>query len=273
MKSNLHNISPEWWETGFEADWKKVYAHKKQDTRREVEGIVQLLGLPVRSRILDVGCGPGRIAIPLAKRGYRLTGLDFSGDLLKSAGQKATRADLEIEWIQGDMRRIGVRNRFDAAISIFTSFGYFADQEGDLQTLLSVRQALKKNGKLVLDLENPAQVLKLIKAQAGQPDLSLLDKRGGQVESLTEYDELTRRVTINLKLKPGSELETRHIQASHHLYNLPEITELMEKAGLQVRAVFGDFDLNQFSRNSERMVILGTQYQEIGLDPREAGKV
>jgi ubiquinone/menaquinone biosynthesis C-methylase UbiE len=273
LNKHPKNVVQEWWESGFEAEWGKVYAYKRQDTRMEVEGIIQMLGLPELSSVLDVGCGEGRIAIPLAKRGYRLTGLEFSGDLLKSAAKKAARAGIEIKWIKGDMRRIGMRNRFDSAISIFTSLGYFSDQEGDLQTLISIRQALKKSGKLVLDLENPAQVLNLIKEQVGQPVLSVLDRRGAQVESLTTYDKQTKRVTVSLKLKPGKDLEARQIKASYRLYNLAEITGLMEDAGLYIQAVFGDFNLNGFSYNSERMVILATKNQKIGLDPREAGKV
>jgi ubiquinone/menaquinone biosynthesis C-methylase UbiE len=260
LKQDTPENTSQWWETGFEGQWETVYAHKKQDTRREVEGIIQLLGLPPGSRILDCGCGAGRIALPLARRGYRLTGLDYSGPLLKLAEKQARRAQIAIEWIKGDMRRIGLRNHFDAAVSIFTSFGYFNDPADDLLMLKSLRRALKRDGKLVLDLENPALVLKQIAEQGGQAVVSEPDKRGGQLKIITTYNKNDKRVTLDIELKTSGHAESKRILAGYRLYTLPEIRQLMAEAGLLLQAVFGDFNLNEFGEDAERLLVLGVTF-------------
>jgi SAM-dependent methyltransferase len=74
--------------------------------------------------------------------------------LLEDAARKARRLKLDINWAHGDMRKISFPKRFDAAINIFSSFGYFIDDGDDLKMLQSAGRSLKNGGKLIIDLEN-----------------------------------------------------------------------------------------------------------------------
>src|SRR5206468_2227743 len=94
-------------------------------------------------RILDVACGAGRHTIDLAKRGYRVTGFDLSSPLLAEARKAARTAGVKPTFVQGDMRRLPYRNAFEAAISMFTSFGYFDRPEEDRQVLRGIARALR----------------------------------------------------------------------------------------------------------------------------------
>ncbi len=145
-----------WWETFFGEDYLRIYAPvlPPERTAREVEGIVRLLeelGVPPGSGLLDLACGHGRHAIPLAQRGYRVTGQDLSRVFLRRAEEDARAAGVSVRWRHGDMRQIAFDAEFDAVINIFTAFGYFDSEDEDLAVLRQVRKALKSGGVFLLE--------------------------------------------------------------------------------------------------------------------------
>ena len=105
-----------WHATFFGEEYFRVYAPflPEERTAREVEGIVRLLGLAPGSTILDLACGHGRHAIPLAERGYRVTGQDLSEVFLSRARADAAARGLAVRWVRQDIRG-GERRRVDRA--------------------------------------------------------------------------------------------------------------------------------------------------------------
>ena len=85
------------------------------DSVREVEFLVEVLGQPAGASILDVGCGTGRHAVELARRGYRVTGFDLSAGMLAEAAKAAGEAGVEVELIQADATAFSFARSFDAA--------------------------------------------------------------------------------------------------------------------------------------------------------------
>src|SRR3989449_1236041 len=125
-----------WYEDFFGSDYLIRYVHP--ETPAQVEAIDKILHLRKGGRILDVGCGAGRHSVGLAQRGYRVTGLDLSAPLLAEARKAARGAGVKATFVQGDMRRLRFRGAFDAAISMFTSFGFFDRQEEDREVLRGI---------------------------------------------------------------------------------------------------------------------------------------
>src|SRR5204863_7350641 len=115
-------------------------------TGRQVEFIVEKLGLGEGSRVLDLACGRGRISIGLAQHGCRVTGLDLSPRSLELARSDAEAAGVEIEFVRRDMRDLDAEGEFDAVVNVFTSFGYFPAQEEDERVLAAVARALVPGG-------------------------------------------------------------------------------------------------------------------------------
>src|SRR5206468_9945619 len=101
---------------------------------------------------LDLCCGPGRHIVPLAKRGFDVTAVDRTSFLLEKARVRAAEQKLAVEFVQSDMREFSRAQTFDLIINIFTSFGYFEDQNDDLKVLQLVHQNLKFGGMFVLDM-------------------------------------------------------------------------------------------------------------------------
>jgi cyclopropane fatty-acyl-phospholipid synthase-like methyltransferase len=115
---------------------------------------IKKLGLEAGMKFLDCPCGIGRIAIPMAKKGIRITGVDLTESYLEELDRKASKLNLPIKTVCRDMRRIDFKNEFHAAGNIWTSFGFFEKEEDNFKVLKKLHQALKPGGKVLLHLIN-----------------------------------------------------------------------------------------------------------------------
>ncbi len=130
-----------------------------KNTREEVKFIIEELNLPAGSHILDVGCGTGRHSVELARRGYRMTGVDISTGMLNEAQREADKAGVKIDLIHADASQFKSETEFDAAICIcegaFGLLGSVDDPyEHELNILKNIHESLKPGGRLILTALN-----------------------------------------------------------------------------------------------------------------------
>lgn len=118
-------------------------------TSQEVAFLVDLLDLPAEARILDVGCGPGRHAVELARHGYAVTGVDISRRFLDVAADKAREAGVAAAFFQVDARQMPFEDEFDAVISLCQGgFGLMGQDDG--LVLRRIAEAARSGGRVVL---------------------------------------------------------------------------------------------------------------------------
>ncbi|MFC1842884.1 class I SAM-dependent methyltransferase [Candidatus Dependentiae bacterium] len=104
-------------------------------------------------KILDVGCGYGRITIPLAKIGYLIEGIDISPNLLEEAKKQARREDIKIAFKIGDMCNLPYKDEsFDVVICMWSSFSYMLTKQDQIEAINQMYRVLTKNGILIIDL-------------------------------------------------------------------------------------------------------------------------
>ena len=127
-------------------------------TPEEVDFLVRVLNLKPGCRVLDVPCGNGRLAIPLAERGYKVTGVDIMTVLLQEAQSASQGANLGLELVETDMRDLTWIETFDAAFCFWGSFGYF-DDDGNRRFLEAVHRTLKTGSRFALDIPNFAETI------------------------------------------------------------------------------------------------------------------
>lgn len=120
-----------------------LFSAGRADEARARVASSPLLRVPAAAAVLDLGCGPGAYAIPLAGRGAAVTGVDLSAALLKRAEAGAAEEGVELRLVRADMREFVEPDRFDLAISMYTSFGLFADHDDNMRVLRNVRASLK----------------------------------------------------------------------------------------------------------------------------------
>jgi SAM-dependent methyltransferase len=235
------NIPTDWWEgffTGLVLDFIR-YSRDEDQTQTEADFLQEALALPPGARILDVPCGGGRLALEMARRGYRITGVDFSHELLESARAQAAAEGLDCAWERRDMRDLPWAQEFDGAFCFWSSFGYF-DEGGNAEFLRAVSHTLKPGAPLVMD--TPLLETRLPEMAAEERvwwpvgDLLALEER--------RFDHLTSRVESDWTLVQGNRREQQHL--SIRLYTYRELVGLLEQAGLGHHQSFGSLDWEPF---------------------------
>lgn len=191
------------WEVFFDAH-APIYMDNSftKNTLEEVNFILEELKLPQGSLILDVGCGTGRHAVELARRGYRVTGVDISSGMLAEAKKGAQEAGVKIDWIQVDATKFTSAKLFDAAICLcegaFGLLGAHDDpMEHELSILRNINAVLKPDGKLILTVVNGFNMIR---------KLSQEDVESGHFDPITlvevspqEYDTPEGKKSVLLK--------------------------------------------------------------------------
>lgn len=140
------------------ANFASIYDSLMQDIPYEkwvnyIKAIIEMEGANPQ-KVLDLGCGTGNVAIPMARMGYAVTALDLSPNMLAVAEQKARNAGLNIHWVNQDMREIDIPDDFDLVLSMCDSLNYLTE-EADLQKVFGiVYKQLKENGLFIFDLNS-----------------------------------------------------------------------------------------------------------------------
>ncbi|MFO7156109.1 MAG: class I SAM-dependent methyltransferase [Pseudomonadota bacterium] len=239
-----------WWESYFGSDYSLLYPEKDHASgEKEAPRIAAALALAPGARVLDLGCGNGRHVLALARRGFDVTGIDFSTALLEEARAARESEGLSCQFVLADARNLPIETLppFDAVISIFTSFGLFSEVENEA-VARNMAACLKPGGRLLLDLGNRA----LLESASGQRVWSR--RPGGYLLDEFFYDADTHRFHGNrILITDGVE---RRYPFDHRAYSEPEIRALLRKVGLRVLAVHGSLDRTPFNPRSPRMVVL-----------------
>ncbi len=250
-----------WYKSLFERDYYDYFyvggprgifseEERQRQSEAQTEFIAEALELPERGRVLDLCCGHGRHSVPLAQRGYRVTGLDLSAYHLRLAKAAAGRAGVEVEWLHRDMREIPGRRRFDAVINCFTSFGYFESEEDDQRVLDGVARSLRPGGRFFIDTINHDWLMRVFR------ETNWLERpEGGFALERRCYDIHNGRIE-NEWVYVTADGELRRQSFSHRVYTYTELVRMLARAGLAVRQSWGNFDGIDFSMQSPRMIVL-----------------
>ncbi len=248
--SRTDRRSVEWWQEFFEsADCIPLsFFPDAEETEEQVAGLRKLLDLRAGEMVADICCGMGRHAVPLARAGMKVVGLDASAMMLRIASALGEGVD-DLWLVQGDAANLPLRSgRFDVVLNLFNSFGYFADDEQNFTVLKETARCLRPGGRFLLETRNRAY--QILYAPYYQ-EVALAD--GSPAVIRCRYDQTTHRLSSTWS--DPEDPERILYRASIRLYGLDELQEMFDRAGLEIDAVCGEYDGRPFE-GWERMLIL-----------------
>lgn len=241
------------------ADWfdspyyHRLYQHRDDsEAALFIERLLEHLKLPAGARLLDMACGRGRHSVELARRGYRVVGMDLSPESIAFARKEHVPLyPAALSFSVHDMRLPFVQTlgSFDAVLNLFTSFGYFETEDEHRQTLRQMADALARpDGVLVLDFFNARRVLRDL-AQSESKTVSGL-------EFNLERSVINGYIIKDIRFEDAG--RNYHFQERVRAFTLADFDALFASAGLERRAVFGSYALDAFDpERSERLIVLG----------------
>jgi SAM-dependent methyltransferase len=234
--------SPGFWDSMAGAMFDKA---RLEQTPADVDGVVALAGLERGAHVLDLCCGPGRHALELHRRGFAVTAVDLHAPYLDQGRSK----DAGVEWVHGDMREFRRDRAFDAAINLFSSFGYFEDPEDDRRVARNVCRSLKPGGAFLIDTMSKEVLARKFQPR-GWSELAdgavllqerrLVDGWSGLHTTWTRLRDRERQsFTFYMRLYAGTELAT-----------------LLREAGFAEVTLFGWFDGSPYDHDARRLLAL-----------------
>jgi SAM-dependent methyltransferase len=218
------------------------------DAATEVEDIASLLGISPGARVLDLCCGVGRHSLELARRGFHVTGVDKTAAYLERARRQAKAEGLDVEFVQDDMRAFCRPDAFDAAINLFTSFGYFENPEDDRQVVMNVYRALRASGSFLLDMMGKEVLARIFQERHWHEEEGLIVLQ--EVAVSENWGWVENRWII---VQDG---EKREFKISHRLYSAAELSALLAECGFDGVDVYGDVKGAPYDHTAKRLVVV-----------------
>lgn len=209
-----------------------------------MDNITNYLNLPDDAKILDLACGKGRHSIYLNQLGYDVTGADLSENSITEAKQFENE---KLHFCVHDMRQPFSGLQFDAVFNLFTSFGYFDNDEDNLKTLAAIRDSLSEYGFGVIDFLNAQQVIDTLVPT--------------ETKTVDGIDFHIKRFYIDGNIYKEIDFEDQgcayHFTEKVRAFTLPDFEAMMETAGIHLLEVFGDYKLHKYSpKSSERLIMI-----------------
>jgi 2-polyprenyl-3-methyl-5-hydroxy-6-metoxy-1,4-benzoquinol methylase len=244
MNSNPSSTDS-WFSSWFDTKYYHMLYKNRDENEAElfISNLYSFLNLSNES-VLDLACGKGRHSLTLNKLGLKVLGVDLSSQSIACASQfKKQNLSFEVH----DMREVIENNSFDVIFNLFTSFGYFDDENDNVKVLRSIYEMLQPNGLLVIDFMNVKKVL------------SNLVKQERKIEEGIEF-LLTRNfdgrfITKDIHFQDDN--KEFSFQERVRAFSYDHFHTMLKSTNFKIEAVFGDFKLNPFNEQlSDRLIII-----------------
>ena len=209
------------------------------------------------ARILELCCGTGRLTIPIAKDGYNISGVDHTPSMLEQAKVKASKEDIDIEFIQGDIRTLDLTEKFDLIFIPFNSIHHIYKNEDLFKTFDVVKKHLKDGGTFILDCFNPSIQL-IVEGEKDQQEISkyttedgreILIKQTMRYESNTQINRIEWHFFINGEFNSVQNLDMR-------MFYPQELDTYLKWNDFNIVHKFGSFEEETFSDQSDKQIFV-----------------
>jgi SAM-dependent methyltransferase len=238
----------EWYKGWFNSPFyhKLYFDRDEKEAGAFINKLVKHLSPPANSRVLDVACGKGRHSKILASLGHQVTGIDISPDSIAFA--KKFECD-NLEFFEHDMRLPFYINYFNYAFNFFTSFGFFKTRREHEDAIRTIVKSLKPGGQFIIDYLNVHYVEERLKHDE-------VKKIGSTTYTIHRWDDeeyFYKKIRVEDPSLPKSFEFTEQVAK----FSLGDFNDMLSYHGMQVKEVFGDYELNAYDvKKTQRLILI-----------------
>jgi SAM-dependent methyltransferase len=243
----------QWYASWFDTPYYHILYKDRDYSEAQgfMDNLTNYLNIPEGGKILDLACGKGRHSVYLNKLGYNLTGVDLSEQSITYAKQ------FENDTLKFDVHDMSKAypDTFDAVFNLFTSFGYFEDENCNLETIKSIKAELNEFGFGVIDFMNVNYIIENLVEENVKTveDIDFHQKRS----VVDGYIVKDIRFKVPAERSRSTDGESYEFQERVKAFTLEDFQALFEKAGVYLLDVFGDYKLRPYhSKTSERLIMI-----------------
>ncbi len=234
MKAN----KSDWYKSGWTLDIKRQ--SWTENTKSEVDFLEKTLGLTGTETVLDLACGYGRHSLELARRGYRVIGVDITPEYVEDANQNAIQEHLKAEFFCDDLRNLQYKNEFDVVLNMADgAIGYLENDVENLKIFDIISEALKPHGKSFIDIQSGDYAVAHFPQQ--------LWEAGAQGLTLSAFDwDPDTHISLygQLDFAYGESLTKPEMLYGNptRLYTQYEVEQILRERGMKVYAAYTDIN-------------------------------
>lgn len=213
--------------------------------------VKDIAGLGEGAKILDAGCGLGRISVELAALGLDVTGVDIIQSELDAARESAEAEGVPLTLINHDLRSFQAREQFDCAINLYTSFGYCATIEEDMKILKNIADSVKTGGTFIMECTSRETAIMYF--TAGEE----FERAGYKVVTHFEVVGAWEGLRSQWTLYPLDSKQAIDHTFIQRLYPATVLRDKLIDFGFSKVNIYGDFDKAPYNEHARTMVIIG----------------
>ncbi len=241
----------EWFESWFDSPYYHILYQNRDSIEAElfIDNLYKYFKIEENDHILDLACGAGRHSIYMGLKGNLVTGLDLAENSIVEAKKKALelKLDSKVNFIVFDMRKFNLEKKFNYVFNLFTSFGYFKDKNDNLNVVKTISKHQNEDGILLIDFLNS----ELVKYTGEIIETKILSGIEFHIHKKITREHVVKDISFSDKGK------NYHFQERVQLFNRNEIESMLEICGYDIHEHYGNYNLNPYSSNSPRSIIIG----------------
>ena len=251
--SEVQNISTEnqvkptemWYSSWFDTPYYHILYKERNYREAQIfmDNLTHYLNLPEKAKVLDLACGKGRHSIYLNQLGFDVLGADLSENSIAEASKNANET---LHFKVHDMRE-PFEEKYDAIFNLFTSFGYFENDEDNLTTLKAIKESLSEYGFAAIDFMNVHEVVNTLVPE----EIKIVDEIEFHIKRYLKDGHINKEIDFEDK---GQKF---HFTEKVKALTLQDFEQLMDEAGIYLLDIFGDYKLKKFHKTeSERLIMI-----------------
>ena len=245
--STENQVKPteKWYSSWFDTPYYHILYKERNYREAQVfmDNLTHYLNLPEKATVLDLACGKGRHSIYLNQLGFTVLGADLSENSIAEANKNANET---LHFKVHDMRE-PFEEKFDAIFNLFTSFGYFENDDDNLTTLKAIKESLSDYGFAVIDFMNVSQVIETLVPE----EIKTMEGIDFHIKRYLKENHIYKEIDFE------DQGQKFHFTEKVKALTLKDFEDLMEEAGIYLLDIFGDYKLKKFfKKQSERLIMI-----------------